>query len=164
MSARGDAAPATVEALIRSGQPELFTHARGHLEGQLAEGMHLARLRALVAADHHPDAVAQHVFLEIALDDYIAFVAENGMAAMRALHGKRGFATVERGLASGKPLARDEGMETLLNFGPAWLAARLARRLARDSFDAAPSPGLSSKDLQAVGDHPDKRVREGARG
>ena len=163
MSARGDAAPATVEALIRSGRPELFTHARGHLEGQLAEGMHLARLRALVAADHHPDAVAQHVFLEIALDDYIEFVAENGLAAMRALHGKRGFATVERGLASGQPLARAEGMETLLNFGPAWLAAPLARLLDRDSFDAATSRGLSRKDLEALVNHPDKWVLEGAR-
>jgi hypothetical protein len=102
------------------------------------------------------------VFLEIALDDYIQFVTENALAAMRALHGKRGFATVERGLASGRPLARAEGLETLLNFGPGWLAAPLARLLDRDSFDAPSTHGLSRKDLEALVHHPDKWVLAGA--
>ncbi len=162
MSVRGDAAPATVEALIRSGRPELFAQARAHVEKQLADAIHLARIRALNAADHHPDTAAQHVFLEIALDDYIQFVTENGLAAMRALHGKRGFATVERGLASGQPRAPAEGLETLLNFGPGWLAAPLARLLDRDSFDAATTHGLSRKDLEALVHHPDKWVLAGA--
>ena len=38
LQGRGDAAPATIEALVRSGRPELFEHARGHLEHQMTEG------------------------------------------------------------------------------------------------------------------------------
>src|SRR5205814_5094611 len=96
LSARGDAAPATVEALIRSGRPELFAQARHHLEKRLAEGGRLARLRARLAAGVHPGAngAAPHTFLQIALDDYVQFVVASGVAGMRALHGKRGFATV----------------------------------------------------------------------
>ena len=158
LSARGDAAPATVEALIRSGRPELFDHARGHLEKRLGEGVHLARIRARLAG-----AGNGHAFLQIALDDYIQFVVASGIAGMRALHGKRGFATVERGVFSREPLARVEGLETLLNFGPAWLAAPLALLLDRDAFDAGTGHGLSHAELDELGRHPDRWVQEGAR-
>src|SRR6202030_1335117 len=104
-----------------------------------------------------------HRFLQIALDDYVQFVTEGGLAAMRALHGKRGFATVERGVRSAEALARVEGLETLLNFGPGWLAAPLARLLDRESFDETSSHGLSSSELGTLENHPDKWVREGAR-
>ncbi|TMF03500.1 MAG: cyclic nucleotide-binding domain-containing protein, partial [Chloroflexi bacterium] len=137
LQGRGDSAPATIEALVRSGRPDLFEHARGHLEHQMTEGVHLARLGARISAAHHrgEDGSAQHAFLHVALDDYVDFVAESGLAAMRALHGKRGFATVERGVRSIEPGAKAEGLETLLNFGPGWLAAPLAQLLDRESFD-----------------------------
>ena len=82
---------------------------------------------------------------------------------MRALHGKRGFGTVEQGVLSGEPLARAEGLETLLNFGPSWLAAPLAQLLDRDSFDTTSTRGLSKSDLEALENHRDKWVQEGAR-
>ena len=165
LQGRGDAAPATIEALVRSGRPELFEHARGHLEHQMTEGVHLARLGARLSAAHHrgENGSAQHVFLHVALDDYVDFVAESGLAAMRALHGKRGFATVERGVRSIEPGAKAEGLETLLNFGPGWLAAPLAQLLDRESFDPTTTRGLSKAELEALEKHPDRWVQEGAR-
>ena len=164
LAARDDAAQATVEALIRSGRPELFAHAKGHLERQLADGVHLARVRARLTAERSSsNGAAHHTFLRIALDDYIEFVVGGGLAAMRALHGKRGFATVEQGVFSGEPLARAEGLETLLNFGPGWLAAPLAQLLDRESFEAMTSHGLTKADLEALANHHDKWVQEGAR-
>ena len=165
LQARDDAAAATIEALIRSGRPELFAQARGHLERQMADGVHLARVRArLVGAERSATNVpAHHAFLLIALDDYVDFVAESGLAGMRALHGKRGFATVERGVLSREPRARAEGLETLLNFGPSWLVSPLAQLLDRESFDAATTRGLSKSDLEALEHHADKWVHEGAR-
>jgi ATP/ADP translocase len=157
LSARGDAAPATVEALIRSGRPELFDHARSHLEKRLADGVHLARMRARL------DGAGAHAFLRIALDDYVQFVTASGIAGMRALHGKRGFATVERGVLSRDLLARVEGLETLLNFGPAWLAAPLALLLDRDAFDSGNGRGLTPAEVEELGRHPDRWVQEGAR-
>src|SRR5438067_1998091 len=53
LEGRGDSAPATIEALVRSGRPELFERARGHLEHRMTEGVHLARLGARRAASHH---------------------------------------------------------------------------------------------------------------
>jgi hypothetical protein len=164
LTARGDAAPATVEALIRSGRPDMFAHAREHLERQLADGVHLARVRAHIAADRSSsNGAAPSAFLRIALDDYIQFVVACGLGAMRALHGKRGFATIEQGVLSGEPLARAEGLETLLNFGPGWLAAPLAQLLDRESFDTTGSRGLSKTDLEALENHQDTWVQEGAR-
>jgi hypothetical protein len=164
LTARGDAAAATVEALVRSGRPDMFAHAREHLEKQLADGMHLARVRANIAADRGSSNGAAHsAFLRIALDDYIQFVVACGLGAMRALHGKRGFGTVEQGVLSGEPLARAEGLETLLNFGPGWLAAPLAQLLDRESFDTTGSHGLSKSDLEALENHQDRWVQEGAR-
>ncbi len=161
LSARGDAAPATVEALIRSGRPELFQHARTHLEHRLADGLRLARLRARLAGG--ANGAAQHAFLRIALDDYVQFVVVSGVAGMRALHGKRGFATVERGVFSTYAYARVEALETLLNFGPAWLAAPLALLLDREAFDAGTGHGLSPAEIDELRNHPDRWVQEGAR-
>ncbi|HET7338102.1 MAG TPA: MFS transporter, partial [Candidatus Dormibacteraeota bacterium] len=124
---RDETAAAAVEALMRSGQPQLYEHARAHLESQLASAVHLARLSAR-AGDQYP-------LLRIGLDDYVNMAAQSCMAAMRALHGKRGFATVERGLVSIHAQTRMEALETLLNFGPRWLAVPLARLLEPESFD-----------------------------
>jgi len=165
LEGRGDSAPATIEALVRSGRPELFERARGHLEHRMTEGVHLARLGARLAASHHrgEDGSAEHAFLHVALDDYVEFVAESGLAAMRALHGKRGFATVERGVRSIEPGAKAEGLETLLNFGPGWLAAPLAQLLDRESFDPTTTRGLSKAELEVLEKHPDRWVQEGAK-
>jgi len=157
LTARGDAGPATVEALIRSGRPELFDHARTHLEWRLADGVHLARIRARLHGK------GSHAFLRIAVDDYLQFVTATGMAGMRALHGKRGFATVERGVLSREPLARVEGLETLLNFGPAWLASPLALLLDPDAFDSGNRRDLTPAELEELARHTDRWVQEGAR-
>ncbi len=129
------------------------------------EGVHLARLGARLSAAHHrgDDGSAEHGFLHIALDDYVEFVAESGLAAMRGLHGKRGFATVERGVRSVEPGAKAEGLETLLNFGPGWLATPLAQLLDRESFDPTTTRGLTRSELEALEKHPDRWVQEGAR-
>jgi hypothetical protein len=165
LQGRGDAAPATIEALVRSGRPDLFEHARGHLVHQMTEGVHMARLGARLSAAHRrgENGSAEHTFLHVALDDYVDFVAESGLAAMRALHGKRGFATVERGVRSIEPGAKAEGLETLLNFGPGWLAAPLAQLLDRESFDPTTTRGPSKAELEALEKHPDRWVQEGAR-
>ncbi len=165
LSARDDTASATVEALIRSGQPDLFRRVRAHLESQLAEAVHMARMSARVAGlsrGRHDDAAGAYFFLRIALDDYARFAAESGLAAMRALHGKRGFATVDRGLRSGEPHARVEGLETLLNFGPGWLAGPLAQLLDPGSFDAGPARPLLQGELDVLAHHADSWVKEAA--
>jgi hypothetical protein len=80
---------------------------------------------------------------------------------MRGLHGKRGFATVERGVLSGAPQARVEGLETLLNFGPGWLAQPLAQ-LLDPAFDAGSARPLSRAELDALANHADKWIKEAA--
>jgi Cyclic nucleotide-binding domain/HEAT repeats len=165
LMARDETAAATVEALMRSGRPELFKHARTHLEAQLAEAAHLRRLSARVKqaarAQACPDAAA-YALLRIGLDDYSRNAVGSALAAMRALHGKRGFATVERGLRSDEARARVEALETLLNFGPGWLARPLAELLDPESFDAGSARPLSHSELEALANHPDKWVRETA--
>jgi hypothetical protein len=163
--ARDDTSAAAVEALMRSGRPELFQHVRGHLVTRLSSGEHLARLSArLGGAMRHVDGdtAAAYALLRIGLDDYVNSAADSGLAAMRALHGKRGFATVERGLASEDSQTRVEALETLLNFGPAWLAGPLARLLEPESFDSIVARPLSHAELAALTDHEDKWVRETA--
>ena len=81
---------------------------------------------------------------------------------MRALHGKRGFATVERGLRSAGPTARIEGLETLLNFGPAWLAGPLAQLLDPGAFDSGPARPLSHGEIETLANHGDRWVKEAA--
>ena len=162
---RNETSTAAVEALVRSGRPELFQRARDHLAAELSNGLQLARLSARVAgAMRHVDGdvAAGYALLRIGLDDYVQSSAEAGLAAMRALHGKRGFATVERGLASGHSQTRVEALETLLNFGPSWLAGPLARLLEPESFDPVLARPLSHAELEALANHPDRWVRETA--
>jgi len=163
--ARDETSAAAVEALVRSGRPDLFQHARGHLETVLASGVQLARLSSGVSgAMRHVDGntAAAYALLRIGLDDYVGSAAASGLAAMRALHGKRGFATVERGLASEQSPTRMEALETLLNFGPGWLAGPLARLLEPESFDPVVARPLSHAELESLTQHSDKWVRETA--
>ncbi|HYM97255.1 MAG TPA: cyclic nucleotide-binding domain-containing protein [Candidatus Sulfotelmatobacter sp.] len=163
--AHDETSTATVEALVRSGRPELFQHARAHLEEQLESGVQLARLSARVAGAARRmdgDEAAGYALLRIGLDDHIHNAAESGLAAMRALHGKRGFATVERGLRSDQAQARVEALETLINFGPGWLAGPLAQLLEPESFDPVVARPLSRAELEALATHPDRWVRETA--
>jgi len=139
LAAQDQAAAAIIEALMRSGRPDLFQRARGHLESHLADALHLARLSARVARaaqEHGGEDGAGYALLRIGLDDYARTGVESGLSAMRALHGKRGFATVERGLMSDEAQARVEALETLINFGPGWLAGPLAQLLDPESLDS----------------------------
>src|SRR5438132_1593693 len=156
---------AAVEALVRSGRPELYRHVREHLEMHLASGAQMARLSARIWGAMRRmdgDQAAGYALLRIGLEDYIHSAAESGLAAMRALHGKRGFATVERGLVSMHVQTRVEALETLLNFGPGWLAGPLARLLDPGDFDPVLARPLSQAELEALANHPDKWVRETA--
>ncbi|TAN32849.1 cyclic nucleotide-binding domain-containing protein [bacterium] len=165
LRSRDETAAATVEALLRSGRPDLFRQARVHLESHLADALHMARLAARVAAGapkDEGDVVAGYTLLRIGLDDYVHNAAESGLAAMRALQGKRGFATVERGLRSEESRARIEALETLINFGPGWLAGRLAQLLDPGSFEGGSARPLTHAELKALANHPDKWVRETA--
>jgi hypothetical protein len=162
---RDETSTATVEALVRSGRPELFQRARAHLEEHLESGLELARLSARVAAATRRvdgDAAAGYALLRIGLDDCVRNAADAGLAAMRALHGKRGFATVERGLRSDQSHTRVEALETLINFGPGWLARPLAQLLEPESFDPVVARPLSRGELEALASHPDRWVRETA--
>src|SRR5438128_2184176 len=166
LESREDTAAAAVEALIRSGRPDLFHRVRVHLEHLLGDGVKSARISKRAAASsrahHDGDAAAAYAFLRIALDDYAGHAAESGLGAMRALHGKRGFATVERGVMSGETQARVEGLETLLNFGPAWLAPPLAQLLDPDAFDDVSARTISNAELEALAGHPDRWISEAA--
>jgi HEAT repeat protein len=160
---RDDTAAATVEALIRSGRPDMFKQVRIHLEQLLGDGVRMARLSGRVAAGaDHGTEDDRYLFLQITIDDYARHAAQSGLAAMRALHGKRGFATVERGLQSAGTMARVEGLETLLNFGPAWLAGPLAQLLDPGAFDSGPARPLSTGEIEALAKHSDKWVKEAA--
>jgi len=165
LSNRDATATAAVEALMRSGRPELYRRARQHLEGQLAGAAHLAQLSARVqGAMRRRDAGATtaYALLRIGLDDYVRGAVESGLAAMRALHGKRGFATVEQGLTSEHAQTRGEALETLINFGPSWLAVPLARLLEPEAFDPVLARPLTHADLDGLAKHPDRWVRETA--
>jgi hypothetical protein len=166
LETREHAAAAAVEALIRSGRPDLFRRVKAHLELHLGEGVKSARMSTHAAASSRlrggGDEAAAYAFLRIALDDYAGHATDSGLGAMRALHGKRGFATVERGVLSTEPQARAEGLETLLNFGPGWLAAPLAQLLDPDAFDGASARALSDAELGALANHADKWIHEAA--
>ena len=160
---RGDTSAATVEALVRSGRPDMFKRVREHLEQLLGEGLHMARLSPRVAGGGDNGAEDdRYVFLRITVDDYAQHATESGLAAMRALHGKRGFATVERGIRSAGPAARVEGLETLLNFGPAWLAGPLSQLLDPEAVDSGSARPLSLHEIDALANHGDRWVAEAA--
>jgi hypothetical protein len=163
LAGQDQAAAAVVEALMRSGRPELFQRARDHLESHLADALHLARLSARVsaAAKQQVDGDAYEV-LCLGLDDYVRKGIDSGLSAMRALHGKRGFATVERGLMSEEAQARGEALETLINFGPGWLAGPLAQLLDPESLDSGSARPLTNAELEALANHHDKWVKETA--
>ena len=55
-----------------------------------------------------------------------------------------------------------EALETLLNFGPGWLATPLARLLEPDSFDPVLARPLSQAELEGLAGHADRWVRETA--
>ncbi len=163
--AQDQAAAAVIEALFRSGRPDLFQRARAHLESHLADALHLARLSARVAraaADPDGKDSAGYALLRIGLDDYARTGIDSGLSAMRALHGKRGFATVERGLLSDEVQARVEALETLINFGPGWLAGPLAQLLDPESLDSGSARPLTNAELEALANHHDKWVKETA--
>jgi hypothetical protein len=166
LESREETAAAAVEALIRSGRPDLFRQVKAHLERLLGDGVRSARMSTHAAASSRMrgegDEAAAYAFLRIALDDYAGHAADSGMGAMRALHGKRGFATVERGVLSTEPRARVEGLETLINFGPGWLAGPLAQLLDPDAFDAPSARALSNAELVALANHPDRWIQEAA--
>jgi hypothetical protein len=165
LSSRDQAAAAIIEALIRSGRPDLFQKARAHLESHLADALHLARLSARVAAAAQRQSgadAAGYTLLGIGLDDYVRKGIDSGLSAMRALHGKRGFATIERGLQSEEPQARVEALETLINFGPGWLAGPLAQLLDPESLDSGSARPLTHAELEALANHHDKWVKETA--
>jgi len=166
LESREHAAAAAVEALIRSGRPDLVRRVRIHLELLLDDGVKSARMSPRAAASSQlrgdGDLAAAYAFLRMALDDHAAHAANSGMGAMRALHGKKGFATVERGVLSSESQARAEGLETLLNFGPGWLAGPLAQLLDPDAFDPASARALSNAELEALVDHADKWIQEAA--
>ncbi len=158
---------AAVEALMRSGNPHLFAHSRAYLEARLANAFQLAHLSARAAAATRyvdGEVAVGYSLLRIGLDDYVSGATGAGLAAMRALHGKRGFGTVERGLASGHAQARVEALETLLNFGPGWLAGPLARLLEPESFDPMVARPLSREELEELARHSDPWVRQTADG
>ena len=166
LESRENAAAAAVEALLRSGRHDLVQRVRVHLERLLGDGVKSARMSPRAAASSRARGddtlAAGFVFLRMALDDYAGRAASSGIGAMRALHGKRGFATVERGVLSNEPQARVEGLETLLNFGPGWLAGPLAQLLDPDAFDPASARALSKAELEALANHPDKWIQEAA--
>jgi hypothetical protein len=164
LTSRDQASAAIIEALIRSGRPDLFQKAREHLASHLADALHLARLSARVTAAAQragPDA-AGYALLGIGLDDYVRQGVDSGLSAMRALHGKRGFATIERGLQSDEAQARVEALETLINFGPGWLAGPLAQLLDPESLDSGSARPLTHAELESLANHHDKWVKETA--
>jgi hypothetical protein len=164
LSSRDQAAAAIIEALIRSGRPDLSHRAREHLESHLSDAVHLARLSARVATAARTGGAdaAGYALLGIGLDDYVRKGIDSGLSAMRALHGKRGFATIERGLQSDETQARMEALETLINFGPGWLAGPLAQLLDPESLDSGSARPLTHAELEALANHHDKWVRETA--
>src|SRR5258706_11592494 len=63
---RGDTSAATVEALVRSGRPDMFKRVRDHLERLLGEGLHMARLSPRVAShDENGAGDDRYLFLRI---------------------------------------------------------------------------------------------------
>ena len=58
--------------------------------------------------------------------------------------------------------ARVEALETLINFGPGWLAGPLAQLLDPESLDSGSARPLTNAELEALANHHDKWVKETA--
>ena len=160
-----ETAVATIEALVRCGIPELVQRAQRHLERRFDvahdAAWTAARLRGMARLAGGGEDL-RFMVLRHALDDYVKQTIEVALGAMRALHGKRGFATVERGLHSEDAQARIEARETLLNFGPGWLAGPLERLYDAEAFDEGGGRLPSSEELEKLRVHPDQWVRRAA--
>jgi CRP-like cAMP-binding protein len=171
LSAATEVAVAALEPLFRSGKAELLSKAGAHLEAHLRTSLEaadqagrlaaLARVAGPLAEDHRFAA------LRVSLEDYQRHVVELALAALRALHEKRGFARVELALRSADPVARSEAVETLINFGPARLVEPLVRLVDPESFEGSPARPLSEEEVERLVGHPDawvKRAAEAVRG
>ncbi|GAC1654985.1 MAG: hypothetical protein NVS9B1_07150 [Candidatus Dormibacteraceae bacterium] len=160
-------AVATIEAIFRSNRRDLILRVESHLEDVLDLGIEsaqaagrLAGLRRLAGGDESEDF--RFAVLRVALEDYVRHVIQLTLAGLRALHEKRGFARVERGLQSKEVSGRAEAVETLLNFGPARLADPLVRLLDPENFESFPSRPLSEPELALLERHPDAWVKRAA--
>src|SRR2546428_2889229 len=109
--ARDETSLAAIEALVRSGRPELFQRAREHLEMQLGQGAHLARLSARVAgAMRHLDGneAAGYALLCIRLHDFVPRPGETGLGGLRGPHGQPSLCAIGRRRSAG-PRAHGRG-------------------------------------------------------
>jgi CRP-like cAMP-binding protein len=156
-------AVATVEALVRSAREDHVEHALSRVEETLGEALDsaglAARLEGLAKVAGPTSEDARFALLRTALEDYVRRAVELALAALRALHEKRGFVRVERGLRSDDSTARVEAVETLLNFGPARLAGPLAELLDAENFEVAAPRPLDETELEKLAQHPDAWVR-----
>jgi CRP-like cAMP-binding protein len=164
LGAGTEAAVAAVETLVRSGHEGLVERALGHVEDVLATGTAAAQLSRGVTAMYRRRGGEDHrlTVLRIALEDHARHAVEVTLAALRALHDKRGFARVARGLRSEHAQARSEAVETLLNFGPARLVEPLVKLLDVESLEPAATHDLEKSDLDTLAGHPDPWVRRAA--
>ena len=157
---------ATVEALTRSGRADLVARAQSHLAEILEIGLEAAvvaaRLRAFARIAGSGGEDFRFAALRFALEDYQNHVMEMSFGGLRALHEKRGFARVERGLRSNDAGARAEATETLLNFGPGRIVDPLVRLLDPESFDGSAARPLSATELGLLEGHPDNWVKRAA--
>jgi len=157
---------ATIEALTRSGRADLVTRAQAHLEEILEMGVDAAtaaaRLRAFARLAGLTGEDFRFAALRIALEDYQNHVIEMCFGGLRALHEKRGFARVERGLRSSAAGPRGEAIETLLNFGPGRIVDPLVRLLDPESFEGSPAKPLTETELGLLERHPDPWVKRAA--
>ena len=157
---------ATIEALTRSGRSDLVARAQSHLEEILEMGLDAAsaaaRLRAFARLAGSTGEDFRFAALRIALEDFQNHVIEMSLGGLRALHEKRGFARVERGLRSSGPGARAEATETLLNFGPSRIVDPLVRLLDPDGFEGSPAKPLTETELDLLQRHPNTWVKRSA--
>ena len=159
-------AVAAIEPLYRSGKAELLRRAAMHIEQHLDTALesagHAGRLAALARVAGSGAEDFRFAALRVSLEDYQQHSIELALAALRALHEKRGFARVEQALRSGDPESRAEAVETLINFGPARLVEPLVRLVDPESFDGAPARPLSEEEVSRLEAHPDAWVRRAA--
>ena len=158
---------ATIEALTRSGRADLLVRAQAHLAEILEIGIDAAaaaaRLRSFARLAGSGREDFRFAGLRIALEDYQNHVIEMCFGGLRALHEKRGFTRVERGLRSKDLGARAEATETLLNFGPSRIVDPLVRLLDPESFEGSAAKPLSETELGLLLRHPDGWVKRAAR-